>query len=173
MDLGEWISSVIAFAIMIWVIVRYVLPLVTKMVKDRQEVVQQQVDASEEAAQKLAEAQQRLASALDEARAEAARIRDDARADATRIGEELKEQARLEVERIKARGEEQLAAQRDQAVRVLRAELGTQSMDLAERVVTESLSSDARRGATVDSFLGQLEQMTGNARPAAVAGGTN
>lgn len=169
----EWLSSVIAFAIMIWVIVKYVVPLVRKMISDRQDVVQQQVDASEEATRKLAEAQQRFESAVAEAHAEAARIRDDARADATRISEELKEQARLEVERIKARGEEQLAAQRDQVVRVLRAELGTQSMDLAERVVTESLSDDARRGATVESFIGELEQMIGGARQTAAAGGTN
>lgn len=173
MSLGSWISSLIAFAIMIWVIIRYVLPLVRKMISDRQDSVQQQVDASEEATRLLAEAQSRYASAVDEARAEAARIRDDARADATRIGEELREQARLEVERIKARGVEQLAAQRDQVVRVLRAELGAQSMELAERVVIESLSDDARRGATVESFIGELEQMIGGARQAAAAGGTN
>lgn len=169
----EWLSSVIAFAIMIWVIVKYVVPLVRKMISDRQDAVQQQVDASEEASRLLGEAESRYNSAVDEAKAEAARIRDDARADATRIGEELKEQARAEVERIKQRGEDQLVAQRDQMVRVLRAELGGQSMDLAERVVTESLSDDARRGATVESFIGELEQMIGGSRQTAAAGGTN
>lgn len=172
--MAELIAELVGFVVILFVLYRFVLPLVKNMIKTRQEVVQQQVDDAEEAERKLAEAQQRFDSAVAESRNEAARIRDDARADATRIREELKEQAEREVERIKARGEEQLAAQRDQVVRQLRAELGGQSMQLAERIVTEHLADDASRSSTVEGFLNDIDRLPArgaDTRQAAPAGG--
>lgn len=172
--MAEFIAELVGFVVILFVLYRFVLPLVKNMVRTRQETVQQQVEAAEEAERKLAEAQQRFDSAVAESRNEAARIRDDARADATRIREELKEQAEREVERIKARGEEQLAAQREQVVRQLQAELGGQSMQLAERIVTEHLADDASRGVTVDAFLDDIDRLPArgtDGRPAARAGG--
>ena len=99
-----------AFVVVLFVLWRYVKPLLQQMVRDRQDQIQQQVDASDEAIRRLQEATRRLEDAEVEARKEVAKIRDDARADATRIAEELQEQADREVERIRQRGQEQLAA---------------------------------------------------------------
>jgi F-type H+-transporting ATPase subunit b len=153
------IAELVGFVVVLWVLYRFVLPPVQKMVKARQDTIQQQVEAAEAAAEHYREAEQKLESAIADARSEAARIRDDARADSTRIREELVEQAEREVERMRQRGEEQLSAQRDLLVRRLRGELGGQSMDLAERIVVQNLSDDASRSASVDTFLDELEAM--------------
>ncbi|GAY12411.1 F0F1 ATP synthase subunit B [Pseudonocardia sp. N23] len=153
------IAQLVAFALVLFVLWRFVLPLIKKMVADRQNTIQQQVDDAEEATQKLNEAQAKLDSAVEEARQEAARIRDDARADATRIHEELVAQAEQEVERTKVRGVEQLAAQRDQVVRQMRAELGSQSFGLAEKLVVESLSDEGARRASIDDFLDDIDRL--------------
>jgi ATP synthase F0 subunit b len=172
------IAELVGFLVILFVIYRFVWPLIGKMVAGRQQVIQQQVDDSEAAAQALAAAEKRFETAVAEARDEAARIRDDARADATRIREELTDQAEREVERIRQRGEEQLVALRDQVVRQLRAELGGLSMQLAERVVHDSLADEGRKSASVDHFLDQLEQISTDdgveSRQAVpVAGGAN
>ena len=99
------IAELVAFAIMLFVLWRYVLPLVANMVKKRQDEVQRQVEEAEEATRKLEDAQGRFDNAVQQAEAEAARIRDDARADATRIREELTAQAEAEVERMLQRGQ--------------------------------------------------------------------
>ena len=153
------IVELLAFALVLLVLYRWVKPLVQQMVRDRQDTIQQQVEASEEATRRLQEAHRRFEHAEAEARKEVAKIRDDARADATRIAEELREQADREVERIRQRGQEQLAAQRDQMARGLQAELGGQSMQLAERIVVDVLADDRRKSATVDGFLSDLEAM--------------
>lgn len=158
----ELIAETVAFLLVAFLLYRFAWPTVRKMMEQRQDAVQQQVEESEEAARRLAHAERRLDETLAEARTEAARIRDDARADAARIREELREQAEREVERIRQRGEEQLAAQRDQVVRELRAEIGALSFETAERMVLDSLSDDSRRGATVDRFLGELDEMSGS-----------
>jgi F-type H+-transporting ATPase subunit b len=68
------------------------------------------------------------------------------------------------VERIKQRGDEQLTAQRDQVMRELRAEISTLSFETARKKVLDSLSDDASRGKTVDTFLGELDQLPGAER---------
>jgi F-type H+-transporting ATPase subunit b len=155
----EFIAELVGFVIILFVLWRYVLPLITTMVRNRQEQVQRQVDEAEEATRKLQDAQGRFDNAVQQAEVEAARIRDDARADASRIREELKAQAEAEVDRMLQRGQEQLAAQRDQTVRGLRSELGGASMELAERVVRQSLTNDDARAASIDGFLGEIESL--------------
>ncbi len=155
----EIIAELVGFAVIVFVLWRYVLPVVADMVKRRQDEIQRQVEEAEEAARQLESAQGRFDNAVQQAEAEAARIRDDARADATRIREELTAQAEADVERMLQRGRDQLAAQRDQVVRGLRAELGGAAMDLAERTVRKELSDDRVRSASVDSVLSEIENL--------------
>jgi ATP synthase F0 subunit b len=165
-EILHFVAELVAFLLVAFLIYKFVWPRLTKMMAERQNAVQQQVEESEEAARNLEAAQLRFDQAVAEARFEAARIRDDARADAARIREELREQAEREVERIKQRGTEELAAQRDQIVRQLRAEIGTLSFDTAERMVTDALADKDRQSGTVDRFLGELDQMTDGGRTA-------
>ncbi|MHA6784984.1 F0F1 ATP synthase subunit B [Pseudonocardia saturnea] len=151
------VIEVLAFLLILFILYRYVWPPLSKAMNDRQAMISKGVEDSNEAARKLKQAEERYDAAIADVRSEAARIRDDARADATRIREELKAQADAEVERIRQRGEEQLASQRDQAVRQLKTEIGGLSMQLAQRIVGDSLIDEDRKRATVDAFLSELD----------------
>lgn len=167
------VIEVLAFLLILFILYRYVWPPLSKAMNDRQAMISKGVEDSNEAARKLKQAEERYDAAIAEVRSEAARIRDDARADATRIREELKAQADAEVERIRQRGEEQLASQRDQAVRQLKTEIGGLSMQLAQRIVGDSLIDEDRRRATVDTFLAELDGLApkDDRREASTAGG--
>lgn len=154
--MAELIAELFGFLVILFVLYRYVLPMIKRMVRERQDVIQHQVEEAEEATRLLERAEQRFESVVAEARTEAARIRDDARADAVRIRDELVEQAEREVERIRQRGEEQLAAQREQVMRRMRGDLGALSMRLAGQMITETLSDNARKRATVDRVLDEI-----------------
>jgi F-type H+-transporting ATPase subunit b len=167
------VIEVLAFLLILFILYRYVWPPLSKAMNDRQAMISKGVEDSNEAARKLKQAEERYDAAIAEVRSEAARIRDDARADATRIREELKAQADAEVERIRQRGEEQLASQRDQAVRQLKTEIGGLSMQLAQRIVGDSLIDEDRKRATVDTFLAELDGLApkDDRREASTAGG--
>jgi ATP synthase F0 subunit b len=169
-EILHFAAELVAFLLVAFLVYKFVWPALNRMMSERQEAVQEQVEASEEAARNLEAAQLRFDEAVAEARFEAARIRDDARADAGLIREELREQAEREVERIKQRGAEELTAQRDQIVRQLRAEIGALSFDTAERLVTDALGDKGRQSNTVDRFLGELDQMSGTQATAELGG---
>ncbi|HEY2695033.1 MAG TPA: F0F1 ATP synthase subunit B [Pseudonocardiaceae bacterium] len=165
---GSLIIEIIGFVVVIVVLWRYVAPRVRTATKNQQNLIRGQITASEEAAAQLANAQRKYEDAVAEARVEAAKIRDGARADAQRIVVEMREQAEREIARIKQRGEDDLVQQRQQVIRELRTRIGELSVDLASRLVTEHVSTEAQRAATVDLLLGELEEMAGT--PAASKG---
>jgi F-type H+-transporting ATPase subunit b len=154
---ATFIAELVTFLLILAVIGRYILPFIQKAMRERQEMIQKQVEDSEEAKVKLAEAQKAYQNALTEARTEAAQIRENARAEAQRTVEELRTQAQEEQARIIARGEDQLASQRAMIVRELRAEIGTLAVELSEKIVSQRLSDEAQVSATVDAFLAGLE----------------
>jgi F-type H+-transporting ATPase subunit b len=75
----------------------------------------------------------------------------------TGIRQDLLARAREESDRIIAAGKDQLVAERQTIVRELRGEIGTLAVDLASRIVGESLEEEARRKGTVERFLAELD----------------
>ncbi len=154
---GTFIAELVAFAIILFLIARYIVPPAQKALRERQAMIEQQAKDADAAREKLAEAEAAYKNALTEARVEAAQIRENARAEAQRTVEELRTQAQEESDRIIARGEEQLARQRTAIVRDLRAEIGTLAVELSEKIVDQRLASDADVRSTVDTFIAGLQ----------------
>jgi F-type H+-transporting ATPase subunit b len=157
--LGEIIIGLIAFAIVFFVFAKFVAPRFEQVFRARREAIEGGIERAETMQAEAKASLEQYRSQLAEARNEAAQIRDQARAEGQQILEELRTQAQEESARIVARGEEQLATARQQVINELRGQIGTLAVDLAGRVVGESLAEDARRRGTVDRFLAELDAM--------------
>ena len=161
--LGEIIIGLIAFAIVFVIFAKLVAPRFEQVLRARREAIEGGIERAETMQAEAKAALEQYRAQLAEARNEAAQIRDQARAEGQQILEELRVQAQEESARIVARGEEQLATQKQQLVNELRGQIGTLAVDLAGRVVGESLAEDARRRGTVDRFLAELDGMAASA----------
>ncbi len=148
---------VVIIGLLFW---KYVLPRFQEVLSERTDKIEGGIAKAEQAQSDARAALERYNAQLAEARGEAARIRDDARAQGQLIIDEMKVKAQQESERIIASGHNQLMAQRQQIVAELRTDLGRNSVDLAERLVGESLTDDGKRSATVDRFLDELDAMS-------------
>ena len=148
-----------AFAIMFWILAKYVIPPINKAMTARQEAIRQEFAEADEAKEKAQAAEAEFKAQIADARKEAARIREEAHEQGNQIIEEAKQQAHTEQQRIKEQAQAQIAAERQQAVTSLRAEVGTLATSLAGRIVGESLEDDERSGRVVDRFLADLESL--------------
>jgi F-type H+-transporting ATPase subunit b len=70
---------------------------------------------------------------------------------------EVLAKAREESDRIIAAGREHLNAERQTILRELRTEVGSLAVDLASKIVGESLADEARQRGTVERFLHDLD----------------
>lgn len=154
---SEIILGFIAFGILLWVLSKYVAPRFEKLYTERVEKIEGGIEKAEKAQAEAEQARQKYNAQLSEARTEAAKVRDDARLEAENIRAELRAEAEAEAARIVAAGEARLQARKAQIIAELRSELGRNSIELASRIVGESLEDDARRRGTVDRFLAELD----------------
>ena len=159
--LGEIIIGLIAFAVVMVVFFRFIAPRFEQVFRARREAIEGGIERAEAMQAEAKAALEQYRAQLAEARTEAAQIRDQARAEGQQILEELRTQAQEESARIVARGEEQLAANRQSVINELRGQIGALAVDLAGRVVGESLEDESRRRGTVDRFLDDLDGMSG------------
>src|SRR3954469_12124083 len=160
---GEIIIGLIAFGLVVLVLFKFVAPRFEQVFRARREAIEGGIERAEAMQAEAKAALDQYRAQLAEARTEAAKIRDEARAEGQQILEELRAQAQEESARIVARGEEQLASNRQQVVNELRGQIGALAVELARRVVGEALAEDARRRGTGDRFLAELDGMAASA----------
>ncbi|NHD18740.1 MULTISPECIES: F0F1 ATP synthase subunit B [unclassified Actinopolyspora] len=153
----EIVVGFVAFLLLLFVLNKYAVPRFEKLYKERSDRIEGGIARAEEAQAEAQRTLEQYKAQLAEARAEAARIRDDARAEGQQILDDMRSQAQEESDRIINQGQAQLAAQKTQVIAELRADLGRHAVDLASRVVGESLENEDRAQRTVDRFLDELE----------------
>jgi F-type H+-transporting ATPase subunit b len=141
---GELIIGLIAFLILFYFTWRWLLPRFRQVLEERQAKIQgelERAEAERREAQKLQEQyRQQLAGAREEA---------------NRIIEESRGQAEQESQAILARAQDEIRAERDRAFQDLRAQIGSIAVELAERVVGQSLDEEAHR-RLIDEFIDEV-----------------
>ena len=153
----ELVLGSIAFALFFFVLMKFVFPRMEQTFRARVDAIEGGIKRAEEAQAEANQLLEQYRAQLAEARTEAARIRDEARADAEGIRQDVLAKAREESDRIIAAGNDQLNAQRESILRQLRTEVGTLAVDLASRIVGESLHDETRQKGIVERFLAELE----------------
>jgi F-type H+-transporting ATPase subunit delta len=157
--MSTFIGQLLGFAVIVFLVVRYVVPPVRKMMTARQDVVRRQLADAAAAADRLTESTTAHSKAVQAANEEAKRVVEEARTDAERITEQFQAQSEVEAERIKAQGTRQAELLRAQLTRQLRLELGHESVRQAEELVRNHVADGEQQSATVDRFLDELEAM--------------
>jgi len=146
-----------AFALLMFLLARYVIPPINRAMTARQEAIRSEFAELDEAKSEAVAAEEEFKSQIADARHEAARIREEAREQGAAIIAEMREQAQSEAARIVEHAHAQVEADRKAAVASLRTEVGTLATTLAGRIVGESLEDEARQSRVVDRFLSELE----------------
>lgn len=155
---ATFFAELVAFGLILAFMFKYVVPPLQRSMTQRQELIRQQVVDAKETKERLEAADKEYKSALAEARTEAAKAREEGNRVRQEIIDSAKEEARIEAEAVTSRAEARLEVERAQVLAELRAEIGRLAIDLAERVVGESLADDERQSRVVDRFLADLEK---------------
>jgi F-type H+-transporting ATPase subunit b len=156
-NLVELIIGTISFLVVFAVLWRVLLPRIQQTLTERTDQIEGGLQRAEEAQAEAKQTLEQYQAQLAEARHEASRMRQDAQEEGARILAELRERGEAERQRLVAAAHDQIDADRAQAIQALRTEMGALAVELASRVVGESLDSDARQSRVVDRFLEELD----------------
>jgi F-type H+-transporting ATPase subunit b len=165
-NLTEIITGLIAFFIVFGVLAKVLLPRIQQTLQERTDAIEGGLDRAQEAQAEAARLLDQYKAQLAEARHEASRMREQAKEEGAQIKAELRAEGEAERQRLVESARAQIEADRQQALTSLRAEVGALSVELASRIVGESLQDEARQRGTVDRFLAELEEQAAEVRTA-------
>lgn len=160
----ELVVGGIAFAILLFVLWKFVVPKFEAAYKARTEAIEGGIAKAEQAQVEAQAALTAYNAQLQQTRQESAAAREQARAEGAAILEEMRTKAQAEADRIVAQANAQIETQRVEAQTALRNEVGRLAVELANRIVGESLEDEARQRRVVDRFLAEIESGAGQAR---------
>jgi F-type H+-transporting ATPase subunit b len=153
----EVIVGAIAFFIVFFALWRVLLPRIMKTLEERTDAIEGGLKRAEEAQAEANRTVEQYKAQLADARHEAARLRQQSQEEGAQIIAAAREEAQAQARQIVEAAQTQIAADRQQAFNSLRAEIGTLSVQLASKIVGESLADEARQSRVVDRFLADLE----------------
>lgn len=155
---ATFLVELLAFAIMVWIFGKYLIPPINKAMSERQAAVRRQFAELDEAKADARKAEADYKEQLNNAKHEAARIREEAREHGAQIVQEAREKAQTEADRIIEHAHVQIEADRRSAFASLRRDVGSLATTLAGRIVGESMDDDERQSRVVERFLADLEE---------------
>ena len=152
---SELIVGAIAFGILFFFMAKWVLPRLNEVLEERRQKIQGSLEEAE-AARVEAEAELgRYREQLADARGEANRIIEEARRTADQLRRDLQAKAEQESEATVSRAQEEIRAERDRVFQELRAQIGDVAVELAGRVVGESLDRTTHE-KLIDDFIQEV-----------------
>src|SRR5215469_9290259 len=159
----ELILGLIGFVVVFGVLGKMLLPRIQQTLAERTDAIEGGLRRAEEAQNEASRVLDQYRQQLAEARHEASRLREEAREQGAQIIAEMREQAQAEARRLVDAAHAQIDADRQQALQSLKGEVGGLAVDLASRVVGESLTDEARQRRVVERFLDELDQQAESA----------
>jgi F-type H+-transporting ATPase subunit b len=152
---NELIVGAIAFAVLFVFVWKWVLPRLNTLLDERRERIQGQMEEAERARAEADDVRRRYESQLRDARGEANRIIEEARKTAESIRRDMLARAEDESRQVVARAQDEIRSERERAFEELKTTVGEISIQVAERVIGESLTKD-RHMKLVDSYIDEL-----------------
>jgi F-type H+-transporting ATPase subunit b len=168
-DLTESIMGLIAFVIVFGVLAKILIPRIQKTLAERTEAIEGGLERAKEAQDEASQLLEQYRAQLADARHEAARLREEAREQGAQILAQMRAEGEAQKRRLVDSAQAEIDASRQQALNSLRAEVGALAVQLAGRIVGESLEDEARQRRTVDRFLAQLEEESAGGGPVTTA----
>jgi F-type H+-transporting ATPase subunit b len=154
-DVAELVFGTLAFIIVFGALAKFAFPALNTMLAERTAKIQGEMEKAEserrDADQVLAEYRQQLAGAREESN----RIIEEARKTAEQLRKDVQAKAEQESESIVARAQDEIRAERDRVFQELRSQVGDIAVELAARVVGQSLDKSAHE-RLIDEYIDQV-----------------
>lgn len=156
-SLGTMIWATVAFLIVLMILRRAAWGPILKGLQEREETIANSLNEAEKAREEIASLKSDNEKLLQEARNERDAILKEARDMKDSIVAEAKNQAKVEADKLIANAKEAVQNEKAAALAELKQHVAHLSLDIAEKVVRQNLSSDDKQKELVDKLLQETD----------------
>jgi F-type H+-transporting ATPase subunit b len=153
---GTFVVELVAFLAVLGVLAKWVVPVVSQSMEQRQERIRQSLADAEETKRRAAEAEAEAKRVVSDAHGRARAVVDEAHRLAERLREERRQQAESEAERVLEGARSEIDAQARRAAEELRRQAADLAVSVVEKVLADGLDPQTHR-LLIDRTLAELE----------------
>jgi len=155
-DIGLLFWMMLAFLVVFFILAKYGFPAITNMVDERNKFIDESLRKAHEAQERLANIEKEADAILQDAREKQAQLLKEATETRDAIVGKAQEKAREEGARLLSEAKAEIEAEKQNAIRGIRAQVAELSVQVAEKVLRQNLSSDANQMNLIDRLLDEV-----------------
>lgn len=150
------LGQMITFALFVWFTMKFVWPMITETMHERQNKIADGLAAAEQGLKDLEMAEHRSLEILTEAKAKAASILENANQRANHIIEESKAKARIEGDRLIELAESEIQQQYVSAKESLFNQVSDIALSASEKILKREVDADSNN-QIINELVGDLQ----------------
>lgn len=155
-DVGLLVWMLLAFLVVFLILTKFGFPVITKMVEDRKNFIEESLRNAHEANQKLANIQSEGEAILKDAREQQAAILKDAMATRDNIIKEARNKAQVEGVKLVEEAKAQILVEKENALRDIRSTVAELSVEIAEKVMRNKLKGEGEQEQLIERMLDEM-----------------
>lgn len=155
-DLGLLFWMLLAFLTVFFIVAKFGFPVITKMVDERKNYIDESLKKAHEANECLAGIQQECERLLNEARVRQAEILSQAKTTGDSMIREAREKAQAEGAKMLLDAKAQIAAEKENALRDIKQTVADLSVVIAEKVVRQKLADNEQQQKLIERMLDEV-----------------
>lgn len=155
-DVGLLVWMLLAFLVVFLILTKFGFPVITKMVEDRKNFIEDSLRNAHEANQKLANIQSEGEAILKDAREQQAAILKDAMATRDNIIKEARNKAQVEGAKLVEEAKAQILVEKENALRDIRSTVAELSVEIAEKVMRNKLKGEGEQEQLIERMLDEM-----------------
>ena len=152
-DFGLFFWMLVAFLVVFLLLAKFGFPVITGMVEERKNFIDESLRKAHEAQERLANIEKEGESILQEAREKQAQILKEAAETRDAIVEKAQEKARAEGARLLDDAKVAIEQEKKAAIADIRRQVATLSVEIAEKVLKQNLKDDKSQMDLIDRML--------------------
>lgn len=161
-DFGLLFWMAIVFLVVLGILWKFGFPVIVNMVNNRKAYIDESLRKAHEANEKLANIKAESEVLLQEAREKQAQILKEAAATRDAIVQKAQDKAHEEGNRLLSEAKIEIENQKRAAISDIRKQVATLSVEIAEKILHEKLSSDKTQMDLIDRMLDEISNANKN-----------
>lgn len=156
-SVGLFFWQTLLFLVLLFLLKKYAWKPILNAVNEREKSIEDALNKAEEAKKEMAELVSANEDLLKEARVERDEILKEARSLKDKIIAEAKAKANEDAERIVASARESIQHEKMAAVTELKNQVAVLSIEIAEKILKQELSSEAKQSSMISSVVNEIQ----------------
>lgn len=155
-DFGLFFWMLVAFLVVFLILAKFGFPVITGMVEERKNFIDESLRKAHEAQERLANIEKEGESILQEAREKQALILKEAAESRDAIVEQAQQKARTEGARLLEEAKAAIEQEKKAAIADIRQQVAALSVEIAEKVLRQNLRDDKSQMDLIDRMLDEV-----------------